>query len=86
MTSSKVTTKLVAIPDLVAFVRTHPNLVFLWHYGRHFRAITGECRLTALNNFIRGTSVAETGLLSTRFRFRNFSVTDERGLVINDFL
>ena len=68
MTSSKMTTKLVAIPDLVAFVRTHPNLVFLWHYGRNVRAITGERKLAAPE-----TSVAETGLLSTRFRFRDFS-------------
>ena len=28
----------------------------------------------------------ETGLLLTRFRFHNFSISDERGSVINDYL
>ena len=38
----------IYLHSLIAFVRTHPNLVFLWHKGRNFRAITGDCRLTTL--------------------------------------
>ena len=38
----------VHLQSLIAFFRTHPNLVFLWHKGRNFRAITGDCRLTTL--------------------------------------
>ena len=34
-------------------VRTHPNLVFLWHLGNNFLAITGDCKLAAPINFIR---------------------------------
>ena len=45
--------------QLVAFVRTHPNLVFLWHKGRNFRAITGDYRLAAPNDFIRGISAGK---------------------------
>ena len=53
--------------DLFAFVRTHPNLVFLWHQGRNFRAITGDCKLTVPINVISGISAGrETGLLLTR--------------------
>ena len=26
---------------------THPNLVFLWHYGRNFQATRGDCKLAA---------------------------------------
>ena len=37
-----------------AFVRTHPNLVFLWHKGRNFRVTTGDCRLAAPINFFQG--------------------------------
>ena len=33
--------------QLIALVRPHPSLVFLWHKGRNFRAITGDCRLAA---------------------------------------
>ena len=40
---------------LIAFVRAHPNLVFLWHKDRNFRAITGDCRLAApINWFYQG--------------------------------
>ena len=35
----------IALIIFVAFVRTHPNLVFLWHYGRNFRATTDDCKL-----------------------------------------
>ena len=52
------------------FVRTHPNLVFLWHKGRNFR----YCKLAAPLYFIRGTSARK--LLSTRFRFRNVFRTE----------
>jgi len=55
---------------LITFVRTHPNLVFLWHKGRNFRAITGDCKLAAPINFIRAILAGETGPLSNRFRFR----------------
>ena len=46
----------------------------------------GDCKLAALNKFYLGHLGGETGLLSTRFCFRNFSVSDERGSVINDYL
>ena len=53
--------------DLFAFVRTHPNLVFLWHQGGNFRAITGDCKLAVPINVIRGISAGrETELLSTK--------------------
>ena len=67
---------------IIAFVRTHPNLVFLWHKGRNFRAITDDCKLVALIDFIRGTSAGK--LDSSRLDF--VSVSDERGSVINDYL
>ena len=45
------------IPSVViAFVRTHPNLVLLRYKGRKCRAITGDCRLAASIYFIRGIS------------------------------
>ena len=41
--------------QFIAFVRAHSNLVFLWHKGRNFRAITGDCRLAApINWFYQG--------------------------------
>ena len=64
---------------VITFVRTHPNLVLLWYKGRNFRPITGDCRLAASNNFIRGISV---GKLDS-FRLDFVSVSDERGSVIN---
>ena len=67
---------------IIAFVRTHPNLVFLWHKGRNFRAITGDCQLATNINFIRGISA---GKLDS-FRLDFVSVSDERGSVINDYL
>ena len=36
--------------QLIALVRPHPSLVFLWHKGRNFRAITGDCALARLQN------------------------------------
>ena len=49
--------------------------------GRNFRAFTGHCKLAASINFIRGTSA---GKLDSFLYF--FSVGDERGSVINDYL
>ena len=66
---------------IVTFIRMHPNLVFLWHQGRNFRAITGDCKLATPINVGQ-----ETGLLSTRFLFHNFSVSDEPRSVIDDYL
>ena len=37
-----------------AFVRTHPNLVFLWHKGQKFSSYHGDCRLAAPINFFQG--------------------------------
>ena len=65
---------------MIAFVRTHPNLVF--RKGRNFRAITGDCRLATPINFIRGISA---GTLDS-FRLDFVSVSDERGSVIIDYL
>ena len=42
-----------SLPDIV-FIRTHPNLVFMWYKGRNFSAITGDYQLAAPVNFIRG--------------------------------
>ena len=66
----------------IAFVRTHHNLVFLWHKGSEIRAITGDCRLAAPINFIRGILA---GKLDS-FRLDFVCVSDERGSVINDYL
>ena len=32
------------ISPIVVFVRTHPSLVFLWHKGKNFQGIKGDCR------------------------------------------
>ena len=54
---------------LIAFVRTHPNLVFLWHQGRHFRAIgTGDRKLAAPINVIRGISARKLASQAAVFR------------------
>ena len=58
------------------------NLVFLWHKGRNFRAITGDCRLDTPINFIRGFSVGKLDSFLLDF----VSVSDERGSVITDYL
>ena len=65
----------------VAFVRKHSNLVFLWHKGRNFRAVTGNCKLAASTNFIRGISAGKVN----SFRLNFVSVSDKRGSVINDY-
>ena len=38
---------------MIAFIRMHPNLVFLWHKGRNFRDVMGDCQLAIPINFIR---------------------------------
>ena len=52
---------------VIALVRTHPNLVFLWHKGRNIRAITGNCKLAAPINFIRGTSAGKVDFFRLDF-------------------
>ena len=44
----------------MAFVRTLPNLLFLWHKGWNLGAITGECWLAVPINFSRGISAAKS--------------------------
>ena len=67
----------------IAFVRAHPNLVALWHLGRNFRTNTGDCKLSALINFIRGISARKRDSFRPDFAV---SVSDERGSVISDYL
>ena len=45
--------------NIIVSIRAHPNLVFPWHKGKHFRAITGDCKLAASINFIRGISAGK---------------------------
>ena len=68
--------------NIIVFVTTHPNLVFLWHKGRNFQAIAGDCKLAASIYFIRGVSAGKLDF----FRLDVVSVSDERGSVINDYL
>ena len=65
----------ITLWGFIAFVRTHPNLVFLWYKGRNFRTITGECRIAAPINFIWGISAARnwTPLDSLSFPLVSFS-------------
>ena len=67
---------------IVAFVRTHPNKVFRWHKGRNFQAITGDCKLAAPINFIRGISAGKLDSFQLDF----ISISDKHGFVINDYL
>ena len=53
--------------------------VFLWHKGRNFRTITGDCKLAAPINFIRGILAWKPD----SFRLDFVSISDERGFVIN---
>ena len=73
--------KILLVPSrlvclLIAFVRTPPNLVFLWYKDRNFTAITGDYRLAAPNNFIRGITAAGncTPLSSISFPLVSFFV------------
>ena len=56
---------------MIVFIRMHPNLVFLWHKGRNFRDVMGDCQLTTPNNYFYQEHLGqETGPLLTRFCFR----------------
>ena len=46
----------------------------------------GRLQINHRYQLYQGHLGRETGLLSTLFRFRKFSVSDERGSVINDYL
>ena len=35
-----------AVICIVEFVRTHPNLVFLWHWGRNFSSYHGRLKIS----------------------------------------
>ena len=50
---------------MIAFVRTHPNLVFLWHKGRNFRFIA----ISRLYKFYQGISAAGNGAPLDSFSF-----------------
>ena len=82
MVRLKTCSRTISPSVFVTFVKTHPNLVFLWHKGRNFRAITGHCKLATPINFIRGMPA---GKLDS-FWFDFVSVSDKRGSVINDYL
>ena len=51
--AKKILSIISSLPDIV-FIRMHPNVVFLWYKGRNLSAITGDYRLAAPVNFIRG--------------------------------
>ena len=61
---------------LFVFVRMQPNLVFLWHKGRNFQAmsIMGDCRLAPPINFIRSILAAGNWTLLDWFLFSLVSV------------
>ena len=50
-----------------------------------FLSYHGRLQISRPYQFYQGHLGRETGLLSTRFRFRNFSLSDERGSVIRDY-
>ena len=60
----------------------HPYLVFLWHKGRNFQAIRGDCRLATPIDLIRGISAGK--LDPSRLNF--VSVSDKHESIINDNL
>ena len=66
------------LAQIIAFVRTHPNMVFLYHKGRNFSATTDKCKLAAPINSIRCITA---GKLDS-FRLDFVSVSDECGWVI----
>ena len=59
-----------------------PILVFLRYKARNFWGITGDCRLAAPIDFIKGISAGKLNSFQLDF----VSVSDERGSVINDTL
>ena len=57
--------------------------MFLWHEGRNFRANTGDCKLAAVINFIRGISPGNW----TPFDSISFSkMFTRRGVTLKKFL
>ena len=65
---------------MIAFVRTHPNLVSLWHQGRLFRAIgTGDRKLAAPINVIRGISARKLASHAGVFRGARISSLPTKG-------
>ena len=67
----------VGMPGSIKRVR-----IGLWYKAKHFRGITGDCRLAAPTDFIRGIPA---GKLDS-FRLDYVSERDERGSVINNYL
>ena len=69
------------VDKFFVFVRMHPE-VFQWYKGRNVRVITGDGKLDAPINHIRGISAVKLDTLRLDFVF----VSDERGSVVNDDL
>ena len=69
------------VDKFFVFVRMHPE-VFQWYKGRNVRVITGDGKLDAPINHIRGISAVKLDTLRLDFVF----VSDERGSVVNDYL
>ena len=69
------------VDKFFGFVRMHPE-VFQWYKGRNVRVITGDGKLDAPINHIRGISAVKLDTLRLDFVF----VSDERGSTVNDYL
>ena len=69
------------VDKFFVFVRMHPE-VFQWYKGRNVRVITGDGKLDAPINHIRGISAVKLDTLRLDFVF----VSDERGSTVNDYL
>ena len=69
------------VDKFFVFVRIHPE-VFQWYKGRIVRVITGDGKLDAPINHIRGISAVKLDTLRLDFVF----VSDERGSIVNDYL
>ena len=69
------------VDNFFVFVRMHPE-VFQWYKGRNVRVITGDGKLDAPINHIRGISAVKLDTLRLDFVF----VGDERGSVVNDYV
>ena len=69
------------VDKFFVFVRMHPE-VFQWYKGRNVRVITGDGKLDAPINHIRGISAVKLDTLRLDFVF----VSDERGSIVNDYL
>ena len=68
------------VDKFFVFVRMHPEVV-QWYKGRNARVITGDGKLDAPINHIRGISAVKLDTLRLDFVF----VSDERGSVVNDY-